>query len=451
MSLYGSIYRKSIFPFYSKYIKKNSVYTEYCQATQRLSLDKEQLQKFQWLRLEKLLKHCWDNVPFYKKSWQQAGISDISEIKNLADFTKLPVLTKQDVNDNYEQLIPESAKGKNIKKTTGGSTGQPFKFELDEHSNDARQAIMWRGYGWLHAGLGSKSLFLWGDNIGKTSFIKKIKESLYHRFYHRKMVSTFDMNLKNMGKYTQKINEYCPETIVSYVNPLYEVAKYINENQIEVHSPKSLLTGAEPLYEFQRIEIEKAFNSKVYNTYGCREFMLIAAECEKQDGLHINIDHLVVETINSSGDLVIEEAGDIVITDLMNYGMPLVRYVNGDQATLTNSPCTCPNPLPMIKKINGRKLDVIKTVSGKMIPGELFPHLFKEFDGITKFQVKQSKLTDITLYIVKNDKFTSKNQESIRNEIERYSKDDLVITFEFVTDIPLTKSGKHRVTVSEIG
>lgn len=450
MSTYGYIYRHLIFPYYSKFIKKSQVNNEYLRSINRLKWTEDELKDFQWHRLEKLLKHCWDNVPFYKKHWQLAGIINITDIKNLTDFEKLPVLTKQNVNDNYNQLIPESAKGKNIKKATGGSTGQPFRFELDELSNDARQAIMWRGYGWLHAGIGVKSLFLWGDNVGKISLLKKIKEKLYHQFYNRKMVSTFDMNLKHMDKYVQEINDYCPETIVSYVNPLYEVAKYINKTQSKVHSPKSLLTGAEPLYEYQRIEIERAFNSKVYNTYGCREFMLIAAECEKQQGLHINIDHLVVETLDEHNKAVKGEAGDIVITDLMNYGMPLIRYVNGDRATLSDTSCDCGNPLPMIEKVNGRKLDVIKTISGQMIPGELFPHLFKEFNGLIKFQVKQSDIKSLDIYLVTNEEFNNSALDAIKNEINKYSKQELTLNFHMVNDIPLTSSGKYRVTISEL-
>ena len=450
MSFYGTLYCKYIFPFYSKKIKKNHVFEEYSQAQHRLNWSPEQLADFQWQRLQKLLRFCWTNVPYYKKAWQQAGIVDISEIKNLADFAKLPVLTKQDVKDNYDLLIPNSAKGTNFKKATGGSTGQPFRFELDTLSNDARQAIMWRGYGWLHAGLGAKSLFLWGDNVGKTGTSQKIKEALYHRFYHRKMVSTFDMNIHKLDGYIQKINQYCPETIVSYVNPLYEIAKYINKNQITVHSPISLLTGAEPLYEYQRQEIEQAFKSKVYNTYGCREFMLIAAECKKQQGLHINIDHLVVETLNEKQEPITGEVGDIVITDLMNYGMPLIRYVNGDRATLSNETCSCGNPLPMIEKINGRKLDVIKTSNGQMIPGELFPHLFKEFAGVSKFQVKQSCINSIDISLVINDIFCAEDQHLIIKEINKYSKQMLAINFHVVDDIPLTSSGKYRVTISEL-
>jgi phenylacetate-CoA ligase len=309
---------------------------------------------------------------------------------------------------------------------------------------------MWRGYGWLGAGLGIKSLFLWGDNVGEVSWLRELKEKLYHRFYNRKMVSTFSMNINDLYEYITKINNYKPQAIISYVNPLYEIAKFVNKNNINVFSPQALLTGAEPLYEYQRQEIEQAFKSKVYNTYGCREFMLIAAECEKQSGLHINIDHLVVETINEDKVNITGEAGDIVITDLMNYGMPLIRYVNGDRATISNSACSCGNPLPMIEKINGRKLDVIKTKSGQMIPGELFPHLFKEFPGLTKFQVKQSNIDSLDIFLVANELFSAKNKQAITLEINKYSKQELALNFHMVNDIPLTSSGKYRVTISEL-
>lgn len=450
MALYQHLYHDYIFPLYSKYIKRDAVNLEYNAALKRTHFSLQELEKFQWFRLQKLLAHCWHNVPYYKMAWQQAGINDISEIQSLDDFSKLPVLTKQDVNTHYDDLIPSSAKNSNIRKSTGGSTGQPFHFELDQLSNDARQAIMWRGYGWLGAGLGVKTLFLWGDNVGKTSKLRALKEDLYHRFYNRKMVSTFSMNSNDLMTYVHEINSYRPKAIVSYVNPLYEIAKYINANNIKVHAPESLLTGAEPLYEFQRQEIEQAFKSKVFNTYGCREFMLIAAECPLQKGLHINIDHLVVETISENGTPVSGTPGDLVVTDLMNYGMPLIRYVNGDQATLSTQACHCKNPLPMMEKINGRKLDVIKTHTGQMIPGELFPHLFKEFKGIDKFQVKQSTLDEITIAIVKNGLFNDTQINELNDEINKYSKGSLKINYNFVEEIPLTKSGKHRVTVSEL-
>ncbi|HEY9040622.1 MAG TPA: hypothetical protein VIN66_00425, partial [Rheinheimera sp.] len=144
------------------------------------------------------------------------------------------------------------------------------------------------------------------------------------------------------------------------------------------------------------------------------------------------------------------ESGDILLTDLFNYGMPLIRYQNGDRATLHNNLCQCGNPLPVMSSVDGRKLDVIKTPSGKLIPGELFPHLFKEFPGIYKFQVRQSQLDALTINIVEKRPLTESERVAITNEINRYSEGELTLTINIVDDIPLTAAGKHRVTVCEV-
>ncbi|MEY8214636.1 MAG: phenylacetate--CoA ligase family protein, partial [Colwellia sp.] len=224
----------------------------------------------------------------------------------------------------------------------------------------------------------------------------------------------------------------------------------INKNNMPVFSPDTILTGAEPLHDFQRTEIEKAFNCSAYDTFGCREFMLMSAECTEYKNLHINSDHLVVETLSEQGESITGQSGDLVITDLYNFGMPLIRYVNGDRATLINEPCNCGNPLPLMGSVDGRKLDIIKTPSGKTIPGELFPHLFKEFKGISRFQVKQSKIDEVHIFIIANEKFTKEVQISITAEINKYAANELNLKFELVEDIPLTVSGKHRVTICDV-
>ena len=371
--MYSALFKNLILPLYEKVTgKKLLTYFNHYQS--HLKLTKLELKAHQWRELKKLLEHAFENTTFYPELWAKAGIHSVDDIKSMADFEKLPLVTKDDISKHYQGLVATNYSN-NITKATGGSTGQPFRFELNTDSNTRREAIMWRGYGWLGAGLGQKTLYLWGADIGQTTKLKALKNSLYHAFYNRKMLNSFAMNSNNMHDYVADINNYRPTALVSYVNPLYELAKYIIDKKISVFSPKTILTGAEPLHDFQRTVIEEAFKCSVYNTFGCREFMLMSAECKEQKNLHINIDHLLVETVSDSGSKVTDESGDLVVTDLYNYGMPLIRYLNGDRATLVDSPCGCNNPLPIMKSIDGRKLDIIKTPSGKKIPGELFPCL----------------------------------------------------------------------------
>lgn len=446
--MYSNIFHRFLMPTYELIKGKNLV--EHIKSYQQhLHWTPEQLEQHQWQELQKLLTHAYQHTSFYPKHWQNAGVNSINDISSMSDFAKLPLISKNDINQHYAEIVANNSVN-NIKKATGGSTGQPFRFELDVDSNTRREAIMWRGYGWLGAGLGQKTLYLWGADIGQPSKLKALKTNLYHQFYNRKMLNSFAMNSSNMSNYITEINNYKPKALVSYVNPLYELARYIIAKKLTVFSPKTILTGAEPLHDFQRDVIEKAFNCKVYNTFGCREFMLMSAECQENKQLHINSDHLVVETVNDDGQAIIGESGDLVVTDLYNYGMPLIRYVNGDRATLIDAPCGCNNPLPIMSSIDGRKLDIIKTASGKKIPGELFPHLFKEFTGIDKFQVKQSDILSLQISLIINKQFTEQDKIKIVDEINKYANNELQLVFNVVDDIPLTVSGKHRVTICEI-
>ncbi|SEL70699.1 phenylacetate-CoA ligase [Colwellia chukchiensis] len=446
--MYAQLLRQVLMPLYET-IKGKNLLQNINQYQAHLTWTPEQLRAHQWRELKKLLQHAFDNTTFYPEIWAQVGVHSVDDIQSMQDFAKLPLVTKDDIAHHYQSLVAKNYSN-NIKKATGGSTGQPFRFELNVDSNTRREAVMWRGYGWLGAGLGEKTLYLWGADIGQPTKLKALKNNLYHAFYHRKMMNSFAMNSNNMQEYIDEINRYRPKALVSYVNPLYELARYIIANKLTVFAPNSILTGAEPLHDFQRKIIEQAFNCPVYNTFGCREFMLMAAECQNHKQLHINSDHLVVETVNEEGQAITAESGDLVVTDLYNYGMPLIRYVNGDKATLINEPCGCSNPLPIMGSIDGRKLDIIKTASGKAIPGELFPHLFKEFIGIDKFQVKQTDISSLQILLLTNAHFVEQNKADIAKEINKYADNELTLIFQLVDDIPLTASGKHRVTICEI-
>ena len=446
--MYSNFLRNFLLPLYETF-KGKELLKYLNEYEQHLSWSSDQLRAYQWEKLTQLLAHCFTNTEFYPRVWREVGIDSIEDIKSLDDFYKLPTITKQDINQYYAEFVDKNATN-NIKKSTGGSTGQPFHFEYNLESNTRREAIMWRGYGWLGAGLGQRTLYLWGADVGSTSMLKSIKNSLYHGFYNRKMLNSFAMNRDNMKSYVEEINKFKPKALVSYVNPLFELANYILENNISVFQPSTILTGAEPLHEHQRAVIQNAFKCPVYNTFGCREFMLMSAECKQEKNLHTNCDHLLIETVNENGQSITGASGDLVITDLFNYGMPLIRYVNGDRATLVESDCNCGNPLPIMKSIDGRKLDIIKTPSGKISPGELFPHLFKEFKEIQRFQVKQTELDKLTILIIEKSTLSEDNKQQIFNEINKYAENELALAIDIVEEIPLTASGKHRVTICEV-
>ncbi len=436
LGLYEGIYKRRPIQKYLKEYNKN------------LRLSAEEVAEIRLAKLQALVAHAYENVPYYRKTWDPLGIKP-SDIKELSDIEKLPTLNKQDIRDNFDDFKAKNQKF-SITKTTGGSTGTPFKFQHSMESYNRRQANMWRGYGFSGPTLGTKTLYLWGDHLGKISKLIKLKDNIYNGVFRRKMLNSFYLSEENILEYIESINTYKPETIVAYVSPLHVVAEYANKNNLTLYTPNKILTGAEPLHEFQREAIEKAFGCCAYNTYGCREFMLIAAECRHGKNFHISDDHLVVEITDNNDRAVQNTLGDIVITDLHNFNFPFIRYKNGDQGQVSGKHCSCGLPFRVLDKVEGRKLDLIKTTSGRIIPGEFFPHMLKDITGINKFQVKQSQIESIDVLYIPNESFTEKDLAYIVTEVDRITEGGLAVHFNKVDDIPLTRLGKFRVTISEL-
>lgn len=448
LNAYGKIFKYLLFPFYESFLRRRDTLKYLKTAEDNLLLRPEEMRAKQWSKLKALLEHAYVNVPYYRELWDEIDLPP-SKINSLEDFSKLPILTKDIVRKEYDRLIAINHIGKTKTKATGGSTGQPFSYEYTYESHKRREAIAMRGYGLAGAGLGVKTWQLWGQDLVHPGWFKSLKMKLFHGFYNRKIVNSFVMSTTNMETYVKDYNKFKPSAIVSYTSPLFQLAEYILANKLEVHQPDSILTGAEPLYDFQREIIQKAFGAKVQNTYGCREVMLIASEAIDIEGLVINIDHLVVE-VCKNGEPIFTEVGDVLLTDLSNFAMPLIRYENGDQAIIDSLDSPDCFPLPRIRSIEGRKLDVIKTPDGTLLPGEFFPHLLKDFSAIRKFQIIQNSLCELEIKIEKRGEFPEHEYNALIEIVRKHVGKEVNISVNFVNEIELTASGKHRVTISKL-
>jgi phenylacetate-CoA ligase len=449
MSLYENALRHVIWPAYEGGLRRRATPAYMRRYEQDQWLSRERIEALRFERLQQLLAWCYREVPYYRRTWGEAGIRP-EDIRTLGDFADLPVLTKADIRHHADELKATSLKGDLGYKATGGSTGEPLRFGFTRESNDRRVAVMWRGYGWAGSRMGRRTLFLWGGPVGSPSKGHQLKDRLYNTVFARKLLDSFRMSETNLDDYADEIDAYRPEVLVGYVGPLVRLAEWLLATGRRVHAPASIIGAAEALHPFQREIIERAFGAPAYNTYGCREFMLIASECKHRDGLHVNADHLLVETLGPDGRPTHEGSGEVTITDLFNYGMPFVRYVNGDMATHADTVCPCGRGLPMLASVDGRKLDAIRTPAGHVLPGEFFPHMLKDVPGLTRFQLVQRRLDRLDLSIVRGEGFNDGSLDYIRHEVAKVLGDSAELHCHFVDDIPLTRSGKLRVTVSEL-
>lgn len=450
MNLYEDLFRQFLYPFYEGVLRRRGTLKYLAEYERTQWLSAEEIAALQWSRLKRLVEHCWREVPYYQRQWKALGFNP-SDMRSRADFELLPVIGKSEVRANFEDLHASSMRGRMLYKTTGGSTGEPMRFGYTRESYERRVAVMWRGYGWAGARMGRRTLYLWGGALGEPGWLESIKERFYHRIFNRRMFNAFGMDDSRMREFADAIRRFRPAIIVGYAGPLYHFAQWIGRTGGRVPVPVSVLSAAEALEDYQRETIESAFGCPVYNTYGCREFMLIASQCADCGNLHVNADHLFVELGDRATNGRGAEAGEVVITDLHNWGMPLLRYRNGDLATPAPVPAhRCARGLPILGKVVGRKLDMLRTRNGRTLPGEFFPHLLKDVAGVRRFQVIQERLDLLVMLVVAGPEFGAEQEAGIRRELARVLGPSMELVIRRVDDIPLTPGGKLRVTISRL-
>ena len=449
MNLYGQFYRSILLPAFDGLIKGRKTVQYWRRAEQRQWLNRQELESHQLADLQRIVGFANAHCEYYRNEWSHLGLNPGS-LQSFHDFHCWPLLTREVIRENRSRLQSQVSV-KRITKSTGGSSGQPLVFDLDSESNERRTAMMYRGYSWAGCSPGTRRMMIWGADLNQPSRMKSIKVWLHHRFEQQRIMNCFEFSDGNLRMQFHRMNRFRPEVIVAYTNPLYEFCKHLQANAMEPKGVRSIIVGAEKLYDFQRELIERVFRAPVFETYGSREFMLIGAECDLHSGMHLSVDNLYVEVVNDDGTPTPDGLeGNVVITDLFNHGMPFIRYLNGDRAIAGFTQCACGRGLPLLRSVVGRQLDILSTPSGAVIPGELFPHLFKDFASIRRFQVHQHQRDEVEIRIVGDSRLNSDTIQLIRDKIDQSVGGQLKIRLERVDDIPLTAAGKHQVVVNHL-
>ena len=412
-------------------------------------LNRAELQALQLGALRRLIEHAARHCPWYRETWQSAGLEP-GRLKVLGDFASWPLIQRATITEHRTAMRATAPSLNLIAKATGGSSGEPLRFDLDHNSNDRRMAAWLRGYNWAGAGPGTKQFYLWGAPVGDVPDWKRLKLKLYDAIYRRRVVSSFGLSDATVPDVLAKLQRYRPDVIVGYTNPLYFFARAIRERGLTPPPIRSVIAGAEKLHDFQRREIEEAFQAPVFETYGSREFMLMAGECDRHAGLHLTFEQLLLEVVDDAGRPVPDGVeGNVVVTDLYNYGMPFIRYVNGDRAIAGFGTCPCGRGLPTLQQVTGRQLDIVTTPDGRRVPGEFFPHLLKEFKPVRRFQVIQEELDRVRVQLVLSDRDPA-TLDAIRKAIGEVLGPQMTLAIEIVDEIPLSRSGKLQVVVNRM-
>jgi phenylacetate-CoA ligase len=441
------LHRYVLLPAFEGGLKRRRVFRYWKELERSQWLPAGELERLQFERLQRLLRETYTHCPYYRETWGRHGL-DPNRLQAPGEFQRWPVIDREMVRTNRLSMRSQAPGIRLLAKSTGGSTGVPLHFDFDWESNDRRFAAWHRGYSWAGAGPGTKQFYFWGGRLGEQATWQRWKDRLYNRLYRRLVVSSFDFREDQAAQLLTRFNRYRPDVLVAYTNPLYVWARVMAERGMQPYRPRAIVVGAEKLHGFQRTLMERVFQAPVFETYGTREFMLLGAECERHQGLHLTMENILLEVLDDQGRPTPSgEEGNVVVTDLTNQGMPFIRYASGDRAVAGWGVCSCGRGLPLLKKVVGRRLDVLRTPDGRLLAGEFFPHLLKDFPAVRQFQVVQQALDRVQLRVVLAGSWGEVDWNRLNQEVSKVLGPAVRLELLPVNEIPLTGAGKFRVVV----
>lgn len=401
--------------------------------------------------LERLFAHARKNVPYYRdlECWQTLDEMPISSLEKLR---LVPLLSKELVRSEGGSLYALKDCGPVVKKTTGGTTGPAVRIHKDRSAMGYELAAAWRGYSWAGVKMADRQARFWSmPEHWKGKATAHITDFVCNRTRY----TTNGYDERAFRAYEKRFMRDQPSYVYGYTSMLREFADYLASKKFEPKwDLKAVISTAESLTVIDRWRIEKGFGCRVFDEYGCGEIGTIAHEC-KLGRLHLNSENVIVELIDDSGAIVHEGVGEVVVTDLRNLAMPLVRYRTGDLASVRPEVCECGVALPMLSEVVGRAYDVILAPDGRRFHGSLFGRLFAEFEtcsiDIKGWQVIQHQDFSLQLRLIASTEFRLAIEERIARYVREHLGEVVSVRFEYVDSIPREASGKVRKVKSSLG
>jgi len=359
------------------------IYSYYRHFKQSFFWSREKLIDYQNKQLRKLISLSYRDVPYYRSLFDEAGLKP-DDINNIDDLKKIPVLTRELLRENFELLktrgeIPRKV----VPGSSSGTTGIPVKYIHDNAAESAGIAAGFALYNISGYTLGRRRLHIWGN---PTSFRKwdKWQSRFKRRLINQFNYPAFQLNdIRNYKDLLIQIKRIKPEYIDGYTCAIGSFALWLRENDIKLKEIKAVFTTAENLNEINR-DVISEFIGPVSDLYGCGEINGIAIQPAGEQKYYILESHVIVECQDFNGSC------ELIVTDLDNSFMPLIRYKIGDTVDGIYNPDSSElYPFRYFRKIDGRTSDYILLPGGKVIhPVNMLGGTFlRKFPQIKKHRV----------------------------------------------------------------
>jgi phenylacetate-CoA ligase len=423
-----------------EWLRVPSAFAGALRNTQR---SRAQLLDYQSRALRRLVVHAAGSVPFYQEHFSRAGVSP-ETIRSAADLTALPPVTKDALRERpvADRLAGSVDPDQLVSISTTGSTGRPFRIYNT-----------WLELRLLHL-FRLRAHWQFGRRPGDR--LAEIDQPVTRHPNDRKHVGALLRALRLEGRIQlslfdppsallDSLEEFRPHIVTAYPSVLLRLGRELRQRPRRPQ-PRFLLTNSEVLTAGARAELSTLWNAPVYQFYDCHECNLIAWDCPAGHGLHCNEDVAVIEVLRDGRPVAPGERGEVTITSLYSYAMPLLRFQLGDVATRGPAPCPCGAPFATLKAVEGRMVDFFRLPDGSW----LHPfRLIMDLDGdggewVRQYQLVQERQDRIVFSAVPAAGATPERLERFRRNALAAVGHGVEVVARFVDAIEPGPGGKFR-------
>lgn len=407
---------------------------------------KEQFKIYQAKKLNKLLLHAHQNVPFYRNRLYPNNSPNFKLEANFKILEAIPILEKEDLRLYGKSTLMSKNRNPGHFYFSSGSTGTPTSIYYSYIFHQTWSALFearirhWAGLNnKLSRGMiGGRRILPAGNS--KAPFYR------YNLAEHQVYFSAYHIAPQNISNYVEGMIKYGIEYLTGYAESNYLLARMIKEEGLHAPKLKAVITSSEKLTQDMRSLFQEIYGCKSYDSYSGVEACGLISECEAGN-LHISPEAGIIEILDNMGMPVKPgETGDAVCTGLLNFDQPLIRYRIGDRLTLShNQDCICGRNMPIVSEINGRIEDVIKGIDGREMVR--FHNVFTNLPEIIRGQIVQIALDKIIINVECSGQLsTFSKMTMIERVISQLGSVDVKIMQ--VKNIPISPNGKFKAVVS---
>lgn len=412
-------------------------------------LERDELEAYQNERLRVVVKHAYETVPRYRETMDAMGLRP-SDINTAADLPKLPVTTRDDVVRDPESFLSRAADRRRLRRaTSSGTTGNPVTVEWDAGVTVMNNACLQRTRRWAGFEFGRPYATLMGRMVVPISE-RRPPFWRFNKPWNQLFLSPLHLSQENLPHYVQKLRDAKTEALEAYPSSAYVLARHL-ESTGDALPLNAVFTSSETLLPLERDVIERAFQCEIFDAYSQTERVLYSSECEMHQGHHVFQEYGILEVVDDEGVPTRPgEMGRVVATGLHNMAMPLIRYLPGDTAALSDRRCACGRTLQLLDGVGMKAQDILVTPDGRMIPPGAATGSFKGVRSVVRSQIVQHQADAVLVRLVVKDGYTQDDESAIRRGLSLCLGPGVRIEFEQVDDIPLSGRGKFRRIISTV-